>query len=291
MNQPNNMVRMPAPHQQQQQLDSCMVDSSMFGNNNNMCSMPDHDLPSSDPSLSSLMNPSSMMSGNNASQFAQNQPMTPTSGAPMEWQKMHQNWPPMEDGRRRKGPGPLPSVPTSHPSPLSQPSSSLNSPSPSVVASPVNRMPIPPPPYSQGIRPMSSPHPSSPATSSTLPMPSPRMQSPSDASKQFPSGQQRLPHSSPGPATSDSTNIATSSVHSPKPLPPTSTLNVSNDCSVPRTTICTTNVTSNVANPSSLAPISSPSTVKKMSLDPQTPKNNDAGMHRYDESEWNSHEF
>lgn len=286
----NQMMRMPAP---QQTMDYIM-DPLMC--TNNVCPLPEHEhVHNSDPSINNLMTPSTMMSNNNnnnnGTHYTQSHSTTtPTSAsAQIEWQKMHNNY--IDDRRRKPAAGGQQivqnnmcsgnnSVPISHHSPLSQPSSALNSPSPCISQSPGSR--IPPPPYNQGIRPHSSPVPSSPATGS-LPLPSPRMQSPADASRQqqcTPAGQSRLPNASPGPATpsaDSNSSISGTVAHSPKPLPSSvsqnslpsatssSVVQNSSDVSPTQTSTKVTNLTNiSVTTPSSMTPSSSPSSVKKL---------------------------
>ena len=279
------MVRMPASNQ------TLNVPDFMDQNNmcqNSMCSLPESDhLGGNDSNPNNCMTPSAMMSTqSNSSQYSQNHSSLPPTSA-NEWPKAN-----FVDDRRRKsqncGQGGLNnmcnsnSVPISHPSPLSQPSSALNSPSPCISQSPGR---IPPPPYNQGIRPHSSPHPASPATGS-LPLPSPRMQSPAEPSRQqFNSGgQSRLPHTSPSPATpsaDSNSSIPGTGVHSPKSLP-------SSQTSIPSATSSTvvqnnsrtqTSTNMRASTPSTTAPLSSsPSNVKKLpNLMTQTQKcmNND----------------
>ena len=274
------MNRMPAPNQPPNAPDFMMEQHNMC---NSMCSMGESDhLGGNDPNLNNCLTPSSMMSNpnSNSSQYSQCHSSVPPTSGP-EWPKGN-----YLDDRRRKSQncgqgGGLNnmcnapnSVPISHPSPLSQPSSTLNSPNPCISQSPGSR--IPPPPYNQGIRPLSSPHPSSPATGS-LPMPSPRMQSPADPSRpQFSSGgQSRLPHTSPSPATpsaDSNSSIPGTGVHSPKPMP------ASSQTSMPSSTSSSTVVQNNSRNqtstnvtnmrattPSTSAPLSSsPSNIKKL---------------------------
>ncbi|CAG2111772.1 unnamed protein product [Medioppia subpectinata] len=251
-----HMMRMPAPNQP--------MNASDFINDQNMYPMSESDpMANTDPH----MNPSRMIANPNNTQNHTSMP--PTSGAAsLEWQKAN-----FLDDRRRKsqanGQGvhnTNNSVPISHQSPLSQPSSALNSPNPCISQSPGSR--IPPPPYNQGIRSHSSPHPASPVTGS-LPMPSPRMQSPADS--QFTSGA-RLTHTSPGPPTPSADSNSSLSGHWSKHMSVSSAPNT-----IPSNTSSSTavknsgrnqgsnNVTNIRANtPSSIGPSHSPSNVKKL---------------------------
>lgn len=115
------------------------------------------------------MNPSDI---NFSSNFCSNQMM---NNHPNNDQWLKSSGPnfPLEEAKpftngRRKG-----SQNANHQSPISQ--SSVNSPNSCINQSPNNR--VPPPPYNQGLRTMSSPHPSSPAA---LSLPSPRMPTTTD---------------------------------------------------------------------------------------------------------------
>ncbi|XP_054161587.1 protein BCL9 homolog [Oppia nitens] len=255
------MMRMPTPNQSMNAPD--------FMNDQNICPLPESDPLANTDTHMNNMTPSRMMATpNNNTQT----PIPPNTGlASLEWQKSN-----FMDERRRKsqnnGQGVNinnNSVPISHQSPLSQPSSALNSPSPCISQSPGSR--IPPPPYNQNIRshPNSSPHPSSPATGS-LPMPSPCMQSPADGStQQFASaGQSRLSHTSPGPTTPSTDSNSGTGVHNwnkmnvssaPNTIPSTTSTTVQNNC---RTQANVTNIRANTPSNSASSP--SPSTVKKL---------------------------
>lgn len=268
MNQGNNILRLPSS--QSSDCNQIMDPSMRMGS----CVLPADEQP-----MNNMMIPSSTAGVSSASQMQQN-PTTLSSGQnPLECPRMpHQFGDDRTSGPPKSNMSGPSSVPTSHPSPLSQPSSNINSPSPSIVASPGSaRMPLPPP-YHQGPRPgLSSPHPGSPAPNLSLPLSSPRMQSPADASRQpFPTSEaSRLPpHASPRPATpAESGSMTPSGVEVPAPSPKreTTSSSIVNNCAVPRTTLASANssVSSNVSNPSISTP--SPSSSKKLSLGPQTP--------------------
>lgn len=254
---------MPSP------LDGCpprMVDSSMFSPNS--CLIPENNHSSSDSSANQIMNPSSVMNNSFSGDSCHNHslPSTPGGSSQPDWQKMQHQY--MDDNRRRKCPN-QGSI-GSHPSPLSQSSSTLNSPNTNIIPNPGNIIPVPPPPpYHQGHRPLFNPHSSSMSTNSSL-----SLQSPGDSSRQQYSsgGSMRLPpYASPGPATPSGENNSSLSmipaINSPKPGPPSSSLTPtsggSNGPMISRTP--TSGAPSTQTNTSS--------TVKKMKL--QSSENND----------------
>ena len=190
---PHMMVRMPGMNHPMNAPDFMIDQNSVCSSNT--CPMPESDHFSGGDCIT----PSSMMSsqsnGNNMS---------------VEWSKGN-----FVEERRRKSQtcGQSTPVPTSisHASPVSQPPSQLNSPSPMVSASPGPGARIPPPPYNQGIRPHSSPHPSSPATTASLPLASPRTQSPATNSGPASTSRAQTPVTSRAPTPS------TGSVTQPSP--------------------------------------------------------------------------
>ena len=266
-----NTNRVQGPNQLSS-IDGCpqgMMESSMFSPNS--CMLPENSHSNNDLSTGQMMNPSSIMNNSFSGDSCHNHHSTLSStpgGTPQaDWQKIQHQF--LDDNRRRKCPtqGSIPS----HSSPMSQSSSTLNSPNPNIAPSPGNKIPVPPPPpYHQGHRSLSSPHPSSITANNSL-----SLQSPGDSSRQQYSsgGSMRLPpYASPGPATPSGENNSSLSmipaINSPKPGPPSSSITptsgASNGNSISRASTSGTPTTQTTTSP----------TVKKMKLQSSS-ENND----------------